>query len=67
VCPQSVILKLSENVRRLVTLVEELSYYQVTNVFAHTLNQLPPEQISVPKGQWLTQVELGLAWALCAK
>lgn len=50
--------KFSENVRRLVTMVEELSFYQVTNRLVRLLNQLPPEQISDPNRQRLTQVEL---------
>ncbi|MEW5867674.1 MAG: Crp/Fnr family transcriptional regulator [Chloroflexota bacterium] len=55
---QAVILNLTQNLRMLVSTVEELSFYQVTNRLARLLSQLPPEQLSGPAAGRLTQDQL---------
>jgi CRP/FNR family cyclic AMP-dependent transcriptional regulator len=52
---QAVITNLTRNLRSLVGLVEEVSFYQVTNRLARLLIQLPEEQLSGTKAQRLTQ------------
>jgi CRP/FNR family cyclic AMP-dependent transcriptional regulator len=52
---QAVITNLTRNLRTLVRLVEEVSFYQVTNRLARLLVQLPEEQLSGTKTQRLTQ------------
>jgi CRP-like cAMP-binding protein len=42
---QAVILNLSHNLRMLVGVVEEQSFYQVTNRLARLISRLPPEQL----------------------
>jgi CRP/FNR family transcriptional regulator len=54
----SIILNLSENLRMLVGLVEELSFYQVTNRLARLISQLPEEQLMGKSNQRLTQDEI---------
>ena len=54
---RAIILNLSANLRMLVGLVEELSFYQVTNRLARLICQLPKEQLE-GKGQRLTQDEM---------
>jgi CRP/FNR family transcriptional regulator len=55
---QAIILNLSANLRMLVRLVEELSFYQVTNRLARLISQLPREQLLGSTDQRLTQDEL---------
>lgn len=55
---EAVILNLASNLRGLVELVEELSFFQVPNRLARLINQLPQEQLNGPKNQRLTQDEL---------
>jgi CRP/FNR family transcriptional regulator len=55
---QAVILNLTRNLRMLVGLVEELSFYQVTNRLARLIGQLPPEQLAGPAPQRVTQDQL---------
>jgi CRP/FNR family transcriptional regulator len=55
---QAVILNLSRNLRKMVSMIEELSFYQVTNRLARLINQLPPEQLEGMLGQRMTQHEL---------
>jgi len=52
---QAVILNLSHNLRMLVSAVEELSFYQVTNRLARLISRLPPEQL---EEQHITQDQL---------
>jgi CRP/FNR family cyclic AMP-dependent transcriptional regulator len=52
---QAVITNLTRNLRTLVGLVEEVSFYQVTNRLARLLVQLPEEQLSGAQAQRLTQ------------
>jgi CRP/FNR family transcriptional regulator, cyclic AMP receptor protein len=52
---QAVIANLTSNLRTLVRLVEEVSFYQVTNRLARLLIQLPEEQLCGSKAQRLTQ------------
>jgi CRP/FNR family transcriptional regulator len=49
---------LSKQVRRLVGIVEELSFYQVTNRLARLISILPPEQLIGPGGSRLTQDQI---------
>jgi CRP/FNR family cyclic AMP-dependent transcriptional regulator len=55
---QSIILNLSANLRMLVGLVEELSFYQVTNRLARLISGLPEEQLHGNSHQRLTQDEM---------
>jgi CRP/FNR family transcriptional regulator len=55
---QAVILNLTRNLRMLVGLVEELSFYQVTNRLARLIGQLPPEQLAGPAPGRITQDQL---------
>jgi CRP/FNR family transcriptional regulator, cyclic AMP receptor protein len=52
---QAVIVNLARNLRTLVQLVEEVSFYQVTNRLARLLVQLPKEQLCGSKAERLTQ------------
>ncbi len=54
----SVISNLTQNLRMLVGIVEELSFYQVTNRLARLISQLPPEQLTGPTGSRVTQDQL---------
>jgi CRP/FNR family transcriptional regulator len=53
-CRQTV-LNLAQNLRMLVGIVEELSFYQVTHRLARLLSQLPPEQLGGDPATRLTQ------------
>ncbi len=53
-CRQTV-LNLAQNLRMLVGIVEELSFYQVTHRLARLLSQLPPEQLNGASTSRLTQ------------
>ena len=55
---RAIILNLSANLRMLVGLVEELSFYQVTNRLARLISQLPEEQLEGKSRQRLTQDEI---------
>lgn len=55
---QSVILNLSQNLRNLLKIVEELSFFQVTNRLARLISQLPSEQLVGEREDRLTQDEL---------
>jgi CRP/FNR family transcriptional regulator len=55
---QSVILNLSQNLRNLLKIVEELSFFQVTNRLARLISQLPSEQLIGDREERLTQDEL---------
>lgn len=55
---RAVILKLSQNLRMLVNLVEELSFHQVTNRLARLILQLHPEQLQGTTSQRITQDQL---------
>jgi len=55
---ETVILSLANNLRGLVELVEELSFYQIPNRLARLISQLPQEQLSGSTSQRLTQDEL---------
>lgn len=52
---RAIIQNLSANLRMLVGLVEELSFYQVTNRLARLISQLPEEQLDGKRDQRLTQ------------
>jgi CRP/FNR family transcriptional regulator len=53
-----IILNLSKNLRKLVGIIEELSFYQVTNRLARLLSQAPQEQLSGDAGARLTQDQM---------
>ncbi len=55
---QAFILNLSQNLRMLVGMVEELSFYQVTTRLARLISSLPEEQLVGNGGQRLTQDDL---------
>lgn len=55
---KAIILNLSANLRMLVGLIEELSFYQVTNRLARLISQLPEDQLEGRSEQRLTQDEL---------
>lgn len=55
---RAIILNLSANLRMLVGLVEELSFYQVTNRLARLISQIPNEQLAGKSDQRLTQDEM---------
>lgn len=52
---RQIMLNLAKNLRMLVGIVEELSFYQVTHRLARLLNQLPPEQLHGDAANRLTQ------------
>ena len=55
---QLTVLNLSQNLRMLIGLVEELSFYQVTHRLARLISQLSPEQLQGQTGPRLTQDDL---------
>ena len=55
---QAVVLNLSKNLRRMVHVIEELSFLQVTNRLARLISQLSEEQLAGETGTRLTQQEL---------
>ena len=55
---KAVIQSLSANLRMMVSKVEELSFYQVTNRLARLISQLPEEQLSGQTSSRLTQDQL---------
>jgi len=55
---RAIILNLSANLRMLVGLVEEISFYQVTNRLARLISQMPKEQLAGKGHQRLTQDEM---------
>jgi CRP/FNR family transcriptional regulator len=55
---KAIIMNLASNLRMLVGLVEELSFYQVTNRLARLISQLPEEQLDGKRDQRLTQDEM---------
>lgn len=57
---QTVILNLAQNLRMLVGMIEELSFYQVTTRLARLLSSLSPEQLAGHSGQRLTQDDLAV-------
>ena len=52
------IANLTENLRTLLSMVEELSFYQIVNRLARLINQMPTEAETGAKVGWLTQDEL---------
>jgi len=55
---QSVIANLTENLRTLLGMVEELSFFQVVNRLARLISQMPTDVETGAKVGWLTQDEL---------
>lgn len=55
---RAIILNLSANLRMLVELVEELSFFQVTNRLARLISQLSDDQLNGKSAQRLTQDEM---------
>lgn len=55
---QTIILNLSQKLRMLVGMVEELSFYQVTTRLARLISNLPPEQLVGNTSQRITQDDL---------
>ena len=55
---RAVIQNLARNLRMMVGIVEELSFYQVTNRLARLLSQLPPDQLSGEASSRITQDQL---------
>jgi CRP-like cAMP-binding protein len=55
---RAVISNLSANLRMLVSAVEELSFYQVTNRLARLISRLPPERLMGESNQRVTQDHL---------
>ncbi len=55
---QSIILNLTQNLRMLVGMVEELSFYQVTNRLARLISKLPEEQLVGEASRRITQDQL---------
>jgi CRP/FNR family transcriptional regulator len=55
---RAVVLNLTQNLRMLVGLVEELSFFQVTNRLARLISQLPPDQLTGSTNQRITQDQL---------
>ena len=54
----AIVLNLTQNLRMLVGLVEELSFFQVTNRLARLISQLPPDQLVGSTNQRITQDQL---------
>jgi len=52
---KAIILNLTQNLRDMVRMIEEISFFQVTNRLARLISQLPDEQLSGSKDQRLTQ------------
>ena len=55
---KEVILSLTANLRKLVSMVEELSFYQVTNRLARLISQLNEDQLAGQASQRLTQDQM---------
>ena len=55
---QAVIRNLSDNLRMLVNMVEELSFHQVTNRLARLIAHLPPDQLGGQTNPHITQDQL---------
>jgi CRP/FNR family transcriptional regulator, cyclic AMP receptor protein len=55
---RAIVLNLTKNLRMLVGMVEELSFYQVTNRLARLISQLPPDQLAGTSSQRITQDQL---------
>lgn len=55
---EAVIINLSKNLRMMVTLIEELSFYQVTTRLARLINHLPTEQLEGSFSQRITQDQM---------
>ena len=55
---RAIVLNLTKNLRMLVGMVEELSFYQVTNRLARLISQLPPDQLAGSSTQRITQDQL---------
>lgn len=55
---QSVVLSLCENLRSMVNVVEELSFYQITNRLARLIHQTPQDQLSGVNAAHITQDHL---------
>jgi CRP-like cAMP-binding protein len=55
---QSVVLNLSQNLRKMIGLIEELSFLQVTHRMARLLCQMTPEQLSGESGTRLRRDQL---------
>jgi CRP/FNR family transcriptional regulator len=55
---QAIILNLSQNLRKLVGLVEELSFFQVTNRLARLIYNSPQEQLSGDFSQRMTRDDM---------
>lgn len=51
---------LSANLRMLLGIVGELSFYQVTNRLARLIKKLPAEQLEESKEAWLTQDDISM-------
>jgi len=55
---QQIIINISQNLRKLVDMVAELSFYTVTARLAHLLREIPQDQLSESGSQRLTQDDL---------
>ncbi len=55
---RAIVLNLTQNLRMLVGLVEELSFFQVTNRLARLISQLPQDQLVGSTSQRITQDQL---------
>jgi len=55
---EAVILNLSKNLRMMVSLIEDLSFFQVTNRLARLISQLPPEQLAGTSSLRVTQDQM---------
>jgi CRP/FNR family transcriptional regulator len=55
---KAIVLNLSRNLRNMVNVIEELSFYQVTNRLARLICQTPPEQLVDESGKRLTQDQM---------
>jgi CRP/FNR family transcriptional regulator len=55
---RAIVVSLTKNLRMFVGLVEELSFYQVTNRLARLISQLPPDQLAGSSTQRITQDQL---------
>jgi CRP/FNR family transcriptional regulator len=55
---RAIVLNLTKNLRMLVSMVEELSFYQVTNRLARLISHLPPEQLAGTSSLRVTQDQM---------
>ena len=55
---RAIVLNLTKNLRMLVGMVEELSFYQVTNRLARLISQLPPGQLAGTSSLRVTQDQM---------